>query len=257
MYIDTHCHIQFEQFDEDRPMMIGNAKKADVKQFIVPGVDAFSSKKAIELSRLYPGEVFAAVGYHPYEASHNPDVPFLDKCLQFPVIAIGEIGLDYHLFKDEPALGKKQEQRILFERQLTLALRHDLPVIMHCRDAYEDFFTVLDSLPAVPRGVIHCFSGGLQEMRMAAERKLFVGVDGNITYAKQLQQIISQIPTEMLLLETDSPYLTPIPHRGLRNEPKNIPLVAEKIAQLKNIPQSEVESRTTENARLLFSVSSV
>ncbi len=123
---------------------------------------------------------------------------------------------------------------------------------MHCRDAYEDFFSVLDAMPSMPKGVIHCFSGGLQELRMAQERNLLVGIDGNVTCSKQLTLIVPHIPLASLLLETDAPYLTPVPHRGERNEPKYIPLVAHTIAQLQGISVSEVEEATTTNARSLF-----
>lgn len=250
MYIDTHCHLQFEQFNDDRAMILGNAKKAGVKQFIIPGVDPLSSKLAVSLAQQYPGVIFASVGFHPYEASHNPDISILEQLR--PIVAIGEIGLDYHLFKGEQATGKKQEQKILFEEQLLLALKKKLPVIMHCRDAYGDFFNILDTLPQMPRGVVHCFSGGLQEVRMIQERKLFVGIDGNVTYSKQLQQIVTEIPVELLLLETDAPYLTPIPHRGTRNEPKYIPLIAQKIAELQQKSISEIRETSTMNAQTLF-----
>lgn len=251
MFIDTHCHLQFEQF-KDVTTVLSNAKKANVKQCIVPGVDALSSKLSIEFALMHPKTVFASVGFHPYEASHSPDLTLLEKCS--PVVAIGEIGLDYHLFKGEPALGKKQEQKILFEEQLLLALKRSLPVIMHCRDAYEDFFNVLDGLPSMPNGVIHCFSGGLQELREAQRRNFFVGVDGNVTYSKQLARIVPEIPIEMLLLETDAPYLTPVPHRGTRNEPKYIPLIAQKIAQLKNTDVQSVAQATTKSAQALFAI---
>lgn len=255
MYVDTHCHLMFEQFNDDRAMVIGNAKKAGVKKFICPGVDPLSSRLAVELSQQYQGVVFASVGYHPYEASHSPDLTYLEKLITPGITAIGECGLDYHLFKGEAAVGKKQEQRMLFEHQLRLALTNNLPVIMHCRDAYEDFFTVLDSLPSMPSGVIHCFSGGLQELRFAKERKLFVGIDGNITYSKQLQLIASHIPLDMLLLETDAPYLTPAPHRGQRNEPKYIPLIARKIAALLHTDVRHIASHTSTNAHTLFGIS--
>ena len=263
MFIDTHCHLEFEQFNEDRAMVLGNAKKAGVKQFIVPGVDPLSSKLAVEMAKTNPGVVFAAIGYHPYEGSHNPNLNLLNNLLRTmnyelrTIVAIGEIGLDYHLFKGEKADGKKQEQKILFEEQLRLALKHDLPVIMHCRDAYEDFFRVIDALPQIPRGVIHCFSGGLQEVREAKSRHFLVGIDGNVTYSKQLQLIVPSIPIDMMLLETDSPYLTPIPHRGTRNEPKYIPLVAQAVASLTGKPHDEVERVTTENARTLFRLGQV
>lgn len=256
MYIDTHCHLNFPQYDDDRAMVIGNAKKASVKQCINPGVDLFSSTQAVELAQKHPGVVFAAIGFHPYEAQHDSEINNLYKLYndyKNYIIAIGEIGLDYHQYKGEKAEGKKQNQKILFEEQLHLALSNDLPVIMHCRDAYEDFFDVLDSLPRTPRGVIHCFSGGLQELRMAADRKFFVGIDGNVTYSKQLAMIVPHIPLSMLLLETDAPFLTPAPHRGTRNEPKYIPLVAHEIAKLLNVSAKKVQEATSANARKLFS----
>lgn len=267
MYIDTHCHLNFSHYDQDRAMVIGNAKKANVKKCISPGVDLFSSKQSILLSQKHPGVVFAGAGFHPYEAQHDPDVRELEKMVIWQassikhqasptsIIAIGECGLDYHQYKGEVAAGKKDKQKRLFEDQLLFALKHNLPVIMHCRDAYNDFFDVLDSLPRAVRGVIHCFSGGLQEVRMAQERKLFIGIDGNVTYSKQLETIVPHIPISMILLETDSPYLTPIPHRGSRNEPKYIPLIAKKIAELHTVPIEKVKETTTINACTLFSIS--
>lgn len=257
MFIDTHCHLQFKDFDEDRAMVIGNAKKAGVKQFIVPGVNISSSHHALELAQQHPGVVFASLGIHPYEADHNPDILNLEKLLlssRQATVAIGEIGLDYHLYKDEKATGKKDKQKRLFEKQLDLALTYNLLVIMHCRDAFEDFFDVLDSLPKLPKGVIHCFSGGLQELRFAQKRNLLIGVDGNLTYSKNLQTIIPHVPLSMILLETDAPYLTPLPHRGERNEPKYIPLIAKTIAVAQDIAVSEVAKQTTANAHTLFQI---
>lgn len=249
MFIDTHCHLNFKEFDADRAMVIGNAKKAGVKHCICPGVDMFSSTQAVMLAQKNPGVVYAAVGFHPYEAQKNPVVADLPVT---HALAVGEIGLDYHQYKGEDAAGKKQSQKILFEEQLRLALKHNLPVIMHVRDAFEDFFTIYDSVPA--KGVIHCFSGGLQEVRMAQERGLRIGLDGNITYSKQLQAIIPHIPLTMILLETDAPYLTPVPHRGERNEPKYIPLIANCIADLQKTTVALVENQTTENAKNLFHI---
>lgn len=256
MYIDTHCHLNFPQFDDDRAMVIGNAKKAGVKKFINPGVDFVSSKQAIELSQKHPGVIFAAAGFHPYEAQHLPDVNQLEKLMNNHVVAIGECGLDYHQYKGEEALGKKENQKRLFDEQLKLALNYDLPVIMHCRDAYEDFFTVIDNQPTLPRGVIHCFSGGLEDVRGAKERKFFVGIDGNVTYSKQLAVVVPHIPISMLLLETDAPFLPPIPHRGERNEPKYIPVIAQAIAHLQQIEPETIKQQSMENAISLFHFSS-
>jgi len=274
MYIDTHCHLNFKEYDADRAMVIGNAKKAGVKKFINPGVNLYFSRLAVDLAQKNPGVVFAGVGFHPYEAQHYPDLRELEMLLRssasripsarlgagthhaslFPIVAVGECGLDYHMYKGEKAEGKKDNQKRLFEEQLLLALKYNLPVIIHSRDAFDDSFKVLDSLPQLPRGVFHCFSGGLQEVRTIKERKLFIGVDGNVTYAKQLQAIVAEIPLSMLLLETDAPYLTPVPHRGSRNEPKYLPLIAKQIAELQKIGIKEVQEKTTQNAQVLFGV---
>lgn len=251
MFVDTHCHLTFSQYDTDRAMVIGNAKKAGVKQFINPGVDPKSSKLAVELSQKHPGVIFAAVGFHPYEAQDIADVSLLESLVE-SAVAIGECGLDYHQYKGHDAVGKKENQKRLFDLQLRLAVKYNLPVIMHCRDAFEDFFQTVDDYSI--HGVIHCFSGGLQDLRMAQERKFFVGIDGNVTYSKHLETIVPHIPLSMLLLETDAPFLTPIPHRGSRNEPKYIPLIAKKIAELQNIEIAQVEGMSTKNAKNLFGV---
>lgn len=259
MFIDSHCQLNFSDFDTDRPMVIGNAKKAGVKQFIVPSVDHNSCRTAIHLASIHPKVVYAAVGYHPYEAPHNPDVSYIETLLENPanknyIVAVGECGLDYHQYKGEVAGGRKDVQQELFKTQLMLALTYDLPVIIHCREAFEDLFTILRSMPNMPKGVLHCFSGGLQDLRYAEELGLYMGIDGNVTYSKQLAMIVPSIPLSKLLLETDAPYLTPEPHRGTRNEPKYIPLIAQKIAELQNKPIEEIEEATTENTKSLFGI---
>ena len=219
MYIDTHCQLNFSDFDPDRAMVIGNAKKAGVKQFIVPSVNHNSCRTAVHLAGLHPGVIFAAVGYHPYEAPHNPDVSYIESLLKDPankklIVAVGECGLDYHEFKGEVAAGRKDIQLELLKDQLNLAVTYDLPVILHNREAFEDLFNLLHTLPKVPRGVLHCFSGGLQDLRIAQELGFYAGIDGNVTYSKQLAMIVPHIPLSMLVLETDAPYLTPAPFRG-------------------------------------------
>jgi TatD DNase family protein len=260
MYIDTHCHLQFEHFQKDLSEVIHAAQDNGVTQCIVPGVDTLSCNLATALAHEFPAILFASVGFHPYEAAHRPDVTKLETLLRekntnSAIVAIGECGLDYHLYKGEAALGKKQEQKMLFEEQIRLANRLNLPVIMHCRDAFDDFFDVLDSVPSMPRGVIHCFSGGLQEIRFAQQRHLYIGVDGNLTYSKLLQQIVPKIPLDMILLETDAPYLTPAPYRGTRNEPRHIPLIAQAVADLHHVSQETVATTTTTNALSLFGLS--
>ena len=256
MYIDTHCHLNFKEFDEDRAMVIGNAKKAGVKKFINPGNSVVTSKQAVELSKQYPDVVFPAVGIHPYEITRNPDAHDIERLIisNKNILAIGECGLDYHVYEDFPAAGRKTEQKQLFEAHLLLALKYDLPVIIHCREAFSDAFDVLDSLPTMPQGTFHCFSGGLADVRDIEKRGFFLGLDGNVTYSKQLKLVIPSIPLSMILLETDAPLLPPDGHRGQRNEPKYIPLIAKTIAELQNKTIKEIGDQTTKNALSLFHI---
>ena len=254
MFIDTHCHLNFKEFDEDRAMVIGNAKKAGVKKFIIPGTNPITSKSAASLAATDPTILFASIGCHPYDTKNFPSERDIERLISKRTIAIGECGLDYHLYDDEPAVGRKEEQKQLFEMQLRIALRYHLPVIIHSRDAFNDIFSVLDSLPTMPRGVFHCFSGGLADVREIKKRGFFLGLDGNTTYSKQLKLVIPSIPLSMILLETDAPYLAPTGHRGERSEPKYVPLIAKTIAELQNKHSKEIEETTTANAKQLFSL---
>lgn len=259
MYIDTHTQLNFSDFDTDRAMVIGNAKKAGVKQFIVPAVDHTSIRTALHLAKTYPDVIYAAIGFHPYEAPKSPDTSYLttvlsDETQRKYVSAIGECGLDYHLYKGEMAAGRKDVQQRLFIEHIDLAIAWDLPIIIHCRNAFDDVFSILRSYQHLPRGVFHCFSGGLQDLRMAEELGFFIGIDGNVTYAKNIMTIVPHISPSRLLLETDAPYLTPEPYRGTRNEPKYIPLIAKAIAALRNEPVDKIAETTTANAKTLFAI---
>lgn len=254
MYIDTHCHLNFSDFDEDRAMVIGNAKKAGVKKFINPGDDIKTSKSAAALASLHPGVIYAAVGIHPYNAGENIQRKDIVSIITKQTVAIGECGLDYHAYKGFSATGKKEEQKQLFEMQLQLALELDLPVIIHSREAFSDIFDVLDHLSSMPKGVFHCFSGGLEDVRNIIDRGFYIGLDGNATYSKQLAMVIPSIALDRLLLETDAPYLPPEGHRGERSEPKYVPLIAKTIAKLQHKDVQEVEETTTGNALKLFAL---
>lgn len=252
MLIDTHCHLTFPEFNDDRISLIGNAKKAGIKYFIVPGVDILSSRQAVELATSQPVSIRASIGFHPYEAQENPDITKLEPLINEYVVAIGECGLDYHLYKGEDATSKKTNQIRIFSEQIELAIKHNLPLIMHCRDAFDDFFATLDTFNGHVKGVIHCFSGGLQDVRSACSRNLSMGIDGNITFSTYLKDILPSIPISSLLLETDSPYLTPIPFRGKRNEPKYLNYTAAVAATLLNCSVKELSEQTTKNASSLF-----
>jgi TatD DNase family protein len=256
MFIDTHCHLNFSDFDLDRNEVILRAIKNNIDKIIVPGVDVFSSKKSIELSKQYPKNIYSTIGFHPYESKHIHNIPsaikILESLIDSSVVAIGECGLDYHQYNGHDATGKKYEQQQLFEAECLFALKHNLPLIIHCRDAFEDIYTVLDNLPSMPKGVFHCFTGGLTDIRMMKERNFFIGIDGNVTYSKHHQTMVPAIPLTNLLLETDSPYLTPIPNRGKRNEPSNLIFTASYIAKLKHASIEIIQSSTTSNAKQLF-----
>ncbi|MFC1626726.1 TatD family hydrolase [Patescibacteria group bacterium] len=253
MYIDTHCHLTFPKFSHDINMVIGNAKKANVKKIICPGVDMLSSQQSIQLANKHKHTIYSSIGLHPYEAQKNRSAYELEQYISDTVVAIGECGLDYHLYKGEKAESKKTNQKRLFQEHIEIADKYKRPAIIHCRDAFDDLFQILDSINTIS-GVIHCFSGGLQDIRDAQKRGLYVGIDGNITYSKQLQHIVSHIPLSMLLIETDSPYLTPIPHRGERNEPKYLPYIAKNIAKLHRTTPEHIAQITSKNAIQLFSL---
>lgn len=257
MLIDTHCHLNDAKFDNDIKKVITNAKKAGIKKFIVPGYDYVSSEKTLKLSKDFPGIIFPAVGIHPYEAQYVNSSEILSGMLNKvlnQIIAIGECGLDFKQYKGHDAIGKKDNQKRLFEDHCLFALKYNLPVIIHTREAYSDLFDVLDGLPSMPTGVLHCFSGGLQDLRMAFERKLMIGLDCNITYSKHLQSILPEIDLTKLLLETDSPYLPPEGHRGQRNEPKLMTHSVSYISRILNKSPSEISELTTQNVYELFTL---
>lgn len=256
--IDTHCHINFDSYDEDRDAVIARAAEAGVKQIINPAVDLETSRAAVELAAQYPG-VYAAVGVHP-NSSADFDEAWIGEitalAAQKKVVAIGEIGLDYHWDKSP-----KEKQFQAFEAQLAEAARLELPVIIHNREASDDVIAILEgwtqdlppSLQDRP-GVLHSFSAPPEIAERAIEIGFYLGFTGPITYknADQLRRIAARIPLDRILVETDGPFLTPIPHRGKRNEPMYIPLIVERLAALRNISVEAMGAATTENAIRLF-----
>lgn len=250
--IDTHAHIHGEQFDADRREVVARAKNAGVTEIITVGCDLLDSQRALEVARDL--RVFSSVGIHPHEAKTAPaDIaavfePFLHDRR---VVAVGETGLDYY-YDHSP---RDEQQRVL-RAQIRVAHTFGFPVIFHHRDAFDDFTAILreEWMPGM-RGVIHCFTGDTEQARTyVKEFGLFLGIGGVITFktAEAVRDAILAVGIEPLVLETDCPYLTPVPHRGRRNEPSYIPLIAETIAELLNIGFSEVGDITDENAHTLF-----
>lgn len=257
MLVDTHLHLDFHQFDDDRDAVVERAAEAGVTQMITIGTDLATSRAALALAERYPG-VFAAVGVHPNDSadwSRRQARSTLRTMATSPkVVAIGEIGLDYYWEKVPP-----DYQARVFRDQLDLAAELGLPVVIHDREAHADLMTILrqwvsDVTPQRAAGVLHCFSGDRAMAKEALELGFFLGIDGPITYknARELQALVATLPLDRLLIETDAPFLTPQPYRGKRNEPAYIVEVARKVADLQGCPFDAVATQTTANARALF-----
>ncbi len=248
MFIDTHCHIDSSVSGD---VYIKNAYSANVKGLIFSFCNQDCYQAGIEFLDKYP-DVFVSLGFHPEDADviTDKDLQCLDEVLvsSSRIVAIGEIGLDYYWRKDN-----KEKQRDLFQKQLDLAVKHQMPVVIHCRDAIQELYDILSQYKGKVKGVIHCFSGSYEMARAFIELGFVLGIGGVLTFKNsKLYQVVEKIPLSSIVLETDSPYLTPEPHRGEMNESKYIPLVAEKIAQIKGISLSEVEKITTDNAKRVF-----
>jgi TatD DNase family protein len=265
IFADTHCHLDFNTFTSDRAEVLARAQHVGVNRFLNPGIDIETSQTAITLADAHH-PVYAAVGVHPNAALSWDELMIaqLRKMAEHPkVVAIGEIGLDY--YRDR---SPKELQQQVFRAQLALAADLQLPVIIHCRQAIEDTLAILAAwheklkktnshLLDIP-GVMHSFEGNKDDAIRAINMDFFIGVSGPITFknASQRKEVISAQPLERLLLETDSPFLTPDPHRGKRNEPAYIPLISETIAALHSIKPSSVAEQTSMNAARLFAWSS-
>jgi len=259
--IDTHAHLDFSQFDADRPEVIARAQEAGVEVIVNAGAGLEASQAGVALAETYP-QVYAAVGVHPHEAKTlNEDVlEELRALAQHPkVVAIGEMGLDY--YRDR---SPRPVQRQAFQQQLALAGELGKPIIVHDREAHQDVMNMLrqwireghqpSATGHQPVGVMHCFSGDLPMAREAIKMGFYISIPGPVTFTndRRLPELVRALPLERLVIETDCPYLTPHPYQGKRNEPAYVRLVAEAIAQIKGIPLEQVAHITTANARALF-----
>ena len=252
MLIDTHCHLDFAEFDSDRDQVIKRAKDNNVDIIINIGSSVEGSRRSVELSKEY-SNVYSAVGIHPHEA----DI-FSQECCNSirelakdnKVVAIGEIGLDY--FKN---FSKAQNQKLLFTSLLGIAKEINKPLVIHTRQAQIDTLNIIKGVMPI-RAVVHCFSGDKLFLKECLDLGFMISFACNITYKKadDLREVLKVAPLDRLLLETDAPYLAPEGFRGKRNEPMQIKLLAEKIAQIKGINFDEVSRKTTENARGFFNL---
>lgn len=252
--IDTHSHIDLEDFDSDLDTVINNASNAGVNKIIIPSVGRESFEKLIDISNKYEN-VYCALGIHPTEFKEILDEDF-DKITELAdskkVVAIGECGLDYYWDKS-----KILEQKEVFKRQIEIAKKLKLPLIVHDREAHKDTFDLLnENLNGEIPVVMHCFSGSIEFAKECIKKGFYIALGGVVTFknAKKMHEVAKEIPLEFLLLETDAPYLTPVPYRGKRNEPAYVKLVAEEIANIRGVSFDEIAQATTENARKVFNI---
>ncbi|MFP5213325.1 MAG: TatD family hydrolase [Acidobacteriota bacterium] len=252
MLIDTHAHLDFPGLSEDIPGVLDRAAKRGVREVITIGTDLDSSRKAIDISRTFQN-VYAAVGVHPHEAFLMDEAALDDlKTLARDerVVAIGEIGLDFHYNHQPPEVQKE-----CLHRQLRAACEVGLPVVFHVREAHEEFLSIVsDYVSSLPGVVLHCFSGDWAVAERALAMGFYLSIPGIVTFPKsaEMQEVARRAPIDRLLVETDSPYLSPIPFRGKPNEPAHVHYTAQKIADLRRCQFDEIAARTTENAHTVF-----
>ena len=249
---DTHAHYDARQFDPDRDQVLSALPGRGVELVVNPGCDLASSRKAVELAGRYPF-VYAAVGVHPEDCGDwtDEDVEELRALANHPkVVAVGEIGLDYYWPENPP----KELQKRVFRAQLALARELDLPVIVHDREAHGDSMELVREFPEV-RGVFHCFSGSPEMAEALLKRGWYLGFDGPITYknAQKAPEVAAVTPLERIVVETDAPYLSPVPFRGKRNDSRNLPHIIEKLAEWKGVSPEELTRITWENGLRFFS----
>ena len=248
MLIDTHCHIH-ESYQLPLDEVLEHAFEVDVREFICVGTAERSSVQAIEFAQLHP-EAYAAIGVHPHETKDGYSAIDDLAGTSEKIVAIGEIGLDY-FYTHSP----REVQLKALEDQIQIALKHDLPIIFHVREAFDDFWPLFDKYPGI-RGELHSFTDSKENLDKALERGLYIGVNGISTFTKDETQkaTFDSIPLDRLFLETDAPFVTPAPFRGKVNEPAYVKLVAEYHANRRGLSLEEIADATTANARTLFSL---
>ncbi|ACJ32417.1 TatD family hydrolase [Anoxybacillus flavithermus] len=254
MLFDTHAHLNATQFNEDVGQVIERARAEGVSHIVVVGFDRPTIERAMELAEQY-SFIYAAVGWHPVDAIHmtDEDLSMIERLAAHPkVVALGEMGLDYY-WDQSP----KDVQKEVFRKQIRLAKKVKLPIIIHNRDATADIVDILrEENAGEVGGVMHCFSGSIEVARQCMDMNFYISFGGPVTFknAKKPKEVAKEIPLDRLLIETDCPYLTPHPFRGKRNEPSYVKYVAEAIAELKGLSFEEVAQKTSDNAKRLFGI---
>ncbi|HET7361627.1 MAG TPA: TatD family hydrolase [Salinimicrobium sp.] len=249
---DTHTHLYSEAFDEDREAVIARAKEAGISRFFVPAIDSSYAKAMFQLEKEHPENVFLMMGLHPtsVKEDYKKELEFVEKELaRRKYYAVGEIGID--LYWDRSTLKNQQEA---FKLQIQLAKKYKLPIVIHCRNAFDEVFEVLESEKGEELfGIFHCFTGTFQQAQKAASYNMKLGIGGVVTFKNgKIDRFLEQIPLGNIVLETDSPYLAPVPFRGKRNESLYILEILKKTASIYNVSEEEVAATTTQNSKEIF-----
>ena len=254
MLTDTHTHLYSDSFDEDRKAMMQRAFENGIHRFFIPAIDSSYVKAMYQLESEYPDNVFLMMGLHPtsVKTNYNEELDLVEKELKKrKFYAIGEIGID--LYWDTSTL---EIQKIAFKRQIRLAKKYNLPIVIHCRDAFEEIFEVLETEKDEKLfGIFHCFTGTYEQALKAMSFNMKLGIGGVVTFKNgKIDQFLHEIDLKHIVLETDAPYLSPVPYRGKRNESSYLSLVCKKVADLYGISDAEVAAITTQNSKEIFSI---
>jgi TatD DNase family protein len=254
MLIDTHTHLYASEFAADRADVINRAKEAGVLQFVLPAIDSETTEAMHALKRDYPNTMHLMMGLHPTHVGDTVAEELAHvyaQLQQHQFVAVGEIGMDLYWDKNY-----KKAQQEAFAQQITWALEFDLPIVIHCRDAFDEIFEVLEGVNNTKlRGVFHCFTGDITQAQRAIDLNMLVGIGGVVTFKNAgLSETLAQIPLASVVLETDAPYLAPTPHRGKRNESSFLPLIATKVASVYGLNTHKIAQITTQNAKKIFGI---
>ena len=250
--IDTHCHLYLEEFKTDITDVIKRAEAEGVNKFYLPAIDSAETENIFLLEKKFPGKCFAMMGLHPcsVKANYLIEISLVEEWLsKRKFAAVGEIGLDFYW--DKTFI---EQQFEALRIQIGLSLQYNLPIVIHTRNAMQETIDVVkEFVPKGVRGIFHCFGGSYQNAKEIIDAGFYLGIGGVLTYKKSgLAEVLEKIDLQHIVLETDSPYLTPVPFRGKRNESSYLKFVAEKLAQIKNVPVEEVAAITTANAEKIF-----
>ncbi len=252
MYIDTHAHIYLNEFVNDLPAVLDRAWQQNLDKILMPAIDSATHGDMLDLEMKHPGRVLSMMGLHPtsVKANFREELDVLDRYFaERKFVAVGETGLDYYW-----DLSYKNEQAEAFEYQMELAIRHEIPVVIHSRESTDDcILMVKRKVQRGLTGVFHCFGGSRDQARRILDLGFYLGIGGVLTFRKSgLDEVMRDLPLDQVVLETDAPYLAPVPYRGKRNEPSYLPKVAGKLAEVKQLSDVEIAEITSRNAKKLF-----